>query len=1117
MTTSALYDSTLTTTTDTDTGRHYEYNMSTSRKLRRNTWSAYEGSGTGKGSGWDYLTVTKDGSYSRDVLVINGLTSEADYIMPNSLTYTVTGRIEGSLSDKMDYKYDDKFSLLTSGWATATIGEGTRKITDDYTATEKGNLTQSGSDSHHRISHWDPYLGDLTYTVSVGLDMQNKRQTKTEIVFDWTNDGSTVTEQTKTSNKFYNNSEGKLDAQLLSVSGNVGSGNGTAEASNYHEAYSQKSTQTLKVDASRTMTSWKGGTAFYESYKATDESKTSSSFEQTGHWSSHFRSNSTIDGIHQTGKSDGIGDSDDRNESHSIEKSVTTWQWSFDGQAYGNKVSTLVESWETVATSSSHTDFESNYTGVSWNSSGIIAQNSGSYAVHELDSTNYSQLTETISTDTGFQPEYLMGSVMAVMTITPVTGWNPSTTATFIFSTPTLSVSGASSAASLTLPELVMTTTDFAELGVAADNRTIWDILRQNIVDTTSAVMDGALQAIAWAADKIEGAYNYVKENPMVLVDGLQVVLDVAGFVPFFGIVPDAINTVIHVARGNWVDAGMSAVAIIPFYGDAIKGAYNAGKAAVKGASAAKGAMKAAKGATEVLTHLDEVRDVGKAAAGAADEVADAAKAASDVPNPHCKPDSANCFVAGTKVLMRMREDGDLELLDELAATGTMTAETDETAMMAVTALALGVGFAVARDKVNGKERLKKRPRRRKDVRPGSTDGDEPETINVDEPTAHNAGVMVLSDGGSTDKQSLHEPLTSGRIWVSGALTSLMLICFAVSGWLWTQTPRENQAQAVAAELVQHRTVAVNETENIEDVRLGRRVVGRNPLREQTQSPSNIHPETHRTIRLEMIQHGTIFELAFLRSLTWLDEQQAQVGGMIHLEMLEMGLDGPARVVSIDPCPEIEPDDGTGRMVVTGTMKHLAGNVLEIQTEGDAEPLGVTDTHPIWSVDRQDFVVAGQLTVGELLEQADGTVTQITRITPTRGPPVMVYNLEIDAEHVFRVGEDGLLVHNVCPWEVDTYDALKKNSKPFDDIDIHHAGQQHAMAQLIPGYNSKLAPSIAVPSRLHRQIPTVSGTVSRTVRGQLAKDIRDLRAIGAPNSALKKLIELNKDLYPGVF
>ena len=41
-----------------------------------------------------------------------------------------------------------------------------------------------------------------------------------------------------------------------------------------------------------------------------------------------------------------------------------------------------------------------------------------------------------------------------------------------------------------------------------------------------------------------------------------------------------------------------------------------------------------------------------------------------------------------------------------------------------------------------------------------------------------------------------------------------------------------------------------------------------------------------------------------------------------------------------------------------------------------------------------------------------GTLRQITRITPRRGPPVAVFNLEVDAEHVYYVSVDGVLVHN---------------------------------------------------------------------------------------------------------
>ena len=170
-------------------------------------------------------------------------------------------------------------------------------------------------------------------------------------------------------------------------------------------------------------------------------------------------------------------------------------------------------------------------------------------------------------------------------------------------------------------------------------------------------------------------------------------------------------------------------------------------------------------------------------------------------------------------------------------------------------------------------------------------------------------------------------------------------------------------------------------------------------------------------VRLEMDAYGVTYELAFTRSLAWLAQARAAVGGEIDLVLPEMGLDGKARVVGIDPCPEIEPDDGTGRMIVTGTMPHLASNVLRLDITGQTEPLGVTDTHPIWSEDRQAFVVAGQLQQlqqGERLRQLNGTLTQVTRITPMRGHPVMVYNFEVDGEHVDHVTADGLLVHHNC-------------------------------------------------------------------------------------------------------
>jgi hypothetical protein len=130
-----------------------------------------------------------------------------------------------------------------------------------------------------------------------------------------------------------------------------------------------------------------------------------------------------------------------------------------------------------------------------------------------------------------------------------------------------------------------------------------------------------------------------------------------------------------------------------------------------------------------------------------------------------------------------------------------------------------------------------------------------------------------------------------------------------------------------------------------------------------------------------------------------------------------MGLNGPARVVGIDPCPIIEPDDGTGRNVVTGTMAHPGANIVYLDITGLEEPLGVTDTHPIWSETRQDFVVAGQLEVGEQFRTVTGQSATLTKIHPHRGPPEMVFNLEVDGQHVYHVAGNGLLVHNACPWD----------------------------------------------------------------------------------------------------
>ncbi|MFO1002113.1 MAG: polymorphic toxin-type HINT domain-containing protein [Planctomycetaceae bacterium] len=84
---------------------------------------------------------------------------------------------------------------------------------------------------------------------------------------------------------------------------------------------------------------------------------------------------------------------------------------------------------------------------------------------------------------------------------------------------------------------------------------------------------------------------------------------------------------------------------------------------------------------------------------------------------------------------------------------------------------------------------------------------------------------------------------------------------------------------------------------------------------------------------------------------------------------------------------------------------------LKPKTSGKAETIGTTSNHPFWSEDRQEFVQAGSLEIGERLQTLSGDVKVVQQKLPRPGPQP-VFNLEVHDEHVYFVGEDGVLVHN---------------------------------------------------------------------------------------------------------
>lgn len=74
------------------------------------------------------------------------------------------------------------------------------------------------------------------------------------------------------------------------------------------------------------------------------------------------------------------------------------------------------------------------------------------------------------------------------------------------------------------------------------------------------------------------------KLTPDQVLDGIQLALDVAGFIPAVGAFADLTNAAISACRGDWVGAGFSLVAAVPAIGDAAAGA----KIAHKGVKMAK-------------------------------------------------------------------------------------------------------------------------------------------------------------------------------------------------------------------------------------------------------------------------------------------------------------------------------------------------------------------------------------------------------------------------------------------------------------------------------------------------------------------------------------------------
>jgi hypothetical protein len=164
-------------------------------------------------------------------------------------------------------------------------------------------------------------------------------------------------------------------------------------------------------------------------------------------------------------------------------------------------------------------------------------------------------------------------------------------------------------------------------------------------------------------------------------------------------------------------------------------------------------------------------------------------------------------------------------------------------------------------------------------------------------------------------------------------------------------------------------------------------------------------------VRLRLPDGAEQVDIELLRTAEWVRENRAAVGATLWLDLPHVGVRGAALVTEVMAGPT--PTEGEGGLV-TGAFRHSRRWVFDLWVEGEDKAIGVTPTHPIWSEDRQAWVPAGELRIGERLQASDGTTPRVVSLT-LRAAPEPVYNIEVDGDHCYRVGRQGLLAHNASP------------------------------------------------------------------------------------------------------
>jgi len=325
----------------------------------------------------------------------------------------------------------------------------------------------------------------------------------------------------------------------------------------------------------------------------------------------------------------------------------------------------------------------------------------------------------------------------------------------------------------------------------------------------------------------------------------------------------------------------------------------------------------------------------------------------------------------------------------------------------------------------------------------------------------------------------------------------------------------------------------------IEEVGLGDRVLTAEAGGAQDSGTAVMDPASWRAYSLRLTRaDGTVTRVDLLRPAGW---EQVMTQGpdgrrTIHLELPEMGVSGEAEVLAVSPCPPLEP--GVGR-VVTGTFRKERNHglrALHVSVAGEVSCLRVTSGHPVWSVTRGAWIGAGELVPGEALAAWRGEPVAVLANLPEAD--TATWNLEVENEHVYRVGPAGILVHNTCPTPKELFEG--GGSGPANNgfrggahTNVQAPGieSHHMPAKSVSGLGEPNGPAIQMTPADHARTMSNgkmqgSGEYREMIgdmisggdmRGAIATEIRDVRRVareaGDPrryNGAMREMMDYSR-------